>query len=53
MTPDLTTRALVADLNARFAWALDPHDRDTPADVLAVDVHRVGGEPVVAEEPAA
>lgn len=38
---DLETRAAIADLNARFAWALDLGDPDALRDVLAADVHYV------------
>lgn len=38
---DLETRAAIADLNARFAWALDLGDPDALRDVLAPDVHYV------------
>lgn len=43
MTVDPATRAELADLNARFAWALDLHDFDSLRDLLAQDVHYVGG----------
>ncbi|MDX2376358.1 nuclear transport factor 2 family protein [Microbacterium sp. LRZ72] len=39
--PDLETRAAIADLNARFAWALDLHDYDALRDILTEDVHYV------------
>ncbi|WP_033291019.1 nuclear transport factor 2 family protein [Amycolatopsis jejuensis] len=39
MTVDLTARMAIADLNARFAWALDLHDWDALREVFTVDVH--------------
>jgi hypothetical protein len=35
-------RAAIADLNARFAWALDRHDYDALRGILAPDVHYAG-----------
>lgn len=43
MTVDPATRVELADLNARFAWALDLHDFDALRDLLAPDVHYAGG----------
>lgn len=43
-TVDPATRAALVDLNARFAWALDLHDWDALADILAPDVYYVSGE---------
>ncbi|MFD7937442.1 nuclear transport factor 2 family protein [Streptomyces sp. NPDC059755] len=41
MTIDPTTRAAIAELNARFSWALDLHDWSELREVLAPDVHYV------------
>ncbi|MFH8462429.1 nuclear transport factor 2 family protein [Streptomyces sp. NPDC017991] len=41
MSIDPTTRAAIADLNARFSWALDLHDWGGLREVLAPDVHYV------------
>lgn len=41
MTVDPATRAAIADLNARFAWALDLHDWPALREMLAPDVHYV------------
>lgn len=38
---DPENRAALADLNARFAWALDLHDWDALSSVLAADVRYV------------
>jgi hypothetical protein len=37
-------RALIGDLNARFAWALDLHDFGALREVLAPDVHYVSAD---------
>ena len=42
MNVDLATRAELADLNARVAWALDLCDWDALREALAHDVHYVG-----------
>lgn len=41
MTIDPTTRAAIAELNARFSWALDLHDWSELREVLAPDEHYV------------
>lgn len=39
MTVDTVTRAAIADLNARVAWALDLHDWTALRNLLTSDVH--------------
>jgi SnoaL-like protein len=41
MSIDLSARAVITELNASFAWALDLHEWDALREVLAVDVHYV------------
>ncbi|AHH97451.1 hypothetical protein GCM10010174_06590 [Kutzneria viridogrisea] len=41
MSVGAATRAAIADLNARFAWALDSHNWTALRDVLTADVHYV------------
>lgn len=41
MITDVEVRAAIADLNARFAWALDLHDWAALREVLSPDVHYV------------
>lgn len=43
MTVDTAARAAIADLNARFAWALDLHDWAALPDLLTADVHYMSG----------
>ena len=42
MSPDLESRAEIAELNASFAWALDRQEWDSLRHVLAGDVRYVG-----------
>lgn len=42
MSIQLNARAEIAELNARFAWALDLHEWDALREVLTEDVHYVG-----------